>query len=221
MDDFVAKLEAERILADVPKERVFRLSDSGEISSLDELYSALRSMDDGVFSHHVNSGKNDFGNWVRDVHKDYRLANHLFSSSTKEGCLIAVRARLYELERALEPAKSLLLLPAPPQEEEKAAQLEERLLKIGDIISPEAASIAAGDTIEIMQEERGLITGFFSDMKSVFSMEGFAGFASEFRRMFARERSESPDEFVKSLGASMRDDCDKDRIISHLKQVYK
>ncbi|MBI5881153.1 hypothetical protein HZB90_03420 [archaeon] len=220
MDDFVAKLEAERILADVPGERVFRLRDSAEIGNLEDLYSALRSMPEDIFSHHVNNEKNDFGNWIRDVHKDYRLANSLFSSTTKEECLIAVGQRIYELEKSLEPAKSLLLLPAPAKEGKEAAPLEERLMNINDIISPEAASIAAGDTIEI-EEERGLITGFFADMQSVFSRDGFAGFASELKGIFVSEKVESPGEFVKSLSASGDEGADKDRIIDHLKRVYR
>jgi len=222
MDDFVAKLEAERILADVPQERVFRLRDSAEIGSLEDLYAALRSMDDGVFSHHVDGSKNDFGNWIRDVHKDYRLANSLFSSATKEECLIAVGSRLYELEKSLEPGKSLLLLPAPSLEEKGAAPLEERLLKIEDIISPEAASIATGDTIEVEPKERGFITGFFSDMQSVFSRDGFAGFTSEFKGIFVSGKdAPAEDSFAKDLDASDRDDEEKDRIIEHLKRVFK
>jgi hypothetical protein len=226
MADCLARLDAERMLADVPADKVFRMGDSSTIKNLEELYDTLQTVTEDVFGSHVDSSKNDFGNWVRDVHKDYRLANSLFSCATKEECVNALGIRLYELEKCLEPA--VALLPAPAQVEHAAASeselLEERLMKVEDLLPPaEAASIFLEEP-ESSAADVGtaLVTGFFSEMASVFSAEGMSRVASDIKGMFRREDSASTDDdFIKDLALSVQDDGSKDRIISHLKKVYK
>lgn len=108
--------EDRRIEENVPEEKAFRLVNGAYIKNLNELYSALMNADEQVFRHHVNESRNDFGNWVKDVHKDYRLANSIFLAQDREECAKAVRDRLYESEKSAEdgrPQEPKVLLPAP------------------------------------------------------------------------------------------------------------
>ncbi|MBW2967616.1 hypothetical protein KY362_03960 [Candidatus Woesearchaeota archaeon] len=111
-----------RIKEDVPQDKAFRLANGSYIKNLNELYSALLKADDAVFSHHVTESRNDFGNWVKDVHKDYRLANSIFRAQDKESAARAVKDRLYELEKtvdARQKTQSVALLPSPASETKK------------------------------------------------------------------------------------------------------
>ncbi len=109
----------EDLLGSVPTEKSFRLNNGGSISSLRQLYSALQNMDQGVFTHHVNDSRNDFGSWVKDIHKDYRLANALFNSESKKECAAAVSNRIYELEKISEPKTQKVAAPDTSQIETK------------------------------------------------------------------------------------------------------
>lgn len=95
--------ESSRMLGSVQEEHAFRIKDGESIRSLKELYTALQAMEHDVFRHHCNEERNDFGNWIKDVHKDYKLANSLFSSKTKEEFTRAVGSRIYDLEKAIAP----------------------------------------------------------------------------------------------------------------------
>jgi hypothetical protein len=105
--------EARRMLGEVPNGRRFMLKDGAVLSSVRELYRSLKSMDEDVFSHHVRDGRNDFGNWVKDVFKDYQLANDLFASKTKSECLSRVGSRIYQLEKMTAAPDKVVLRPAP------------------------------------------------------------------------------------------------------------
>ncbi len=67
---------------EVPRDMSFYLYGGGTLKSIEELASALKTMDDEVFLHHVHSGKNDFANWIRDVFSDRKLANKLYILET-------------------------------------------------------------------------------------------------------------------------------------------
>jgi hypothetical protein len=86
------------LLKDVKGEEAFRLLDGSVITNLEQLYLRFKGMDAAVFSHHVNSQKNDFGNWIKDVYKDERLANELFLATDKGSCAKAVARRILELK---------------------------------------------------------------------------------------------------------------------------
>ena len=55
----------------------FKLTDGTILKNLKDLLEALRSMEEGVFAHHVNEYRNDFANWVRDVFDEQALADIL------------------------------------------------------------------------------------------------------------------------------------------------
>ncbi len=159
-----ALADAEKMMGDVHPDSVFSLRDGSEIKSLKELYSRLQGMDDSVFSHHVNDERNDFSNWVRDVHKDYRLANSLGSSRSREDALKAVGDRLYELKNVVYKRKSRAV-----SETETAAERLEKILteaaqaKVKELrkkkqdsgSDPSVVDLATGRSVVIKQDKGG------------------------------------------------------------------
>lgn len=69
---------------DAKPEHYFRLRDGRVVKNLSELVEALRNMSDDVFRHHVNSDRNDFYNWIRDIFKDGVLAHRVRNSRTQQ-----------------------------------------------------------------------------------------------------------------------------------------
>ncbi|PIN70147.1 hypothetical protein COV93_02725 [Candidatus Woesearchaeota archaeon CG11_big_fil_rev_8_21_14_0_20_43_8] len=67
----------------VSPSQYFRLKNGSEIRNLNELFGAVKTMDDMDFSHHVNEVKNDFAVWVRDVLKENWLADDLSRTSSR------------------------------------------------------------------------------------------------------------------------------------------
>jgi len=76
----ILKKDAERLLANVPEEYVFRCHDGRTFRNMEELGQAFRSMGDEGFTYHANAEKNDFSNWVKNVIKDDKLARDLAKS---------------------------------------------------------------------------------------------------------------------------------------------
>jgi hypothetical protein len=66
-----------QVLGEAPQEARFVVSDGRIVKDFKELADALHDMSTDVFRHHVNDGKNDFSNWVRDVFGDAELAEDL------------------------------------------------------------------------------------------------------------------------------------------------
>ncbi|HII72141.1 TPA: hypothetical protein HA265_05285, partial [Candidatus Woesearchaeota archaeon] len=98
----MVKLEELKILEKVPSGKEFRLHDGDTIESVVGLYHILQRLDPEVFSFHVTGDKNDFGNWIRGVQRDYLLANALAPGMTQEDCLNTVAKRIYDLRKATE-----------------------------------------------------------------------------------------------------------------------
>jgi hypothetical protein len=221
-----AQIEAQRLLADVHSDFVFRMKDGSQIKNLKELYSALQYAGPELFSHHVNSERNDFGNWIKDVHKDYKLANRLFSSSTKEECAKAVRDRISEIESSMSPKESVLLLP-PPQEVSPQTLLEERLLEQDpkaqvSSIFKEIEELSRADldpAVQAAAYKKPLMSGFVSSLKElsvVFDASSWKGFAADMKSMVSSGKG-----FAKDIKAKAADDTKKDVMLSHLKKVYR
>ena len=55
----------------------FFLTGGQECKNVPELAYALRKMSDQDFEKHVQFGRNDFANWIRDVFQDHELANDI------------------------------------------------------------------------------------------------------------------------------------------------
>ena len=90
----ITKDVAEKRLADVSDEVVFRCYDGQILSNLEELENALSDMPNETYGHHVSEEKNDFSTWVRDIIEDEKLANDLKKAVTKEQAAKAVSSRI-------------------------------------------------------------------------------------------------------------------------------
>jgi len=88
------KEQAEKFLFKVPEEYVFWCHDGTIFRDMKDLAESLAAMSDDVFAHHVNSEKNDFCKWVRDVIKDEKLANDLVIVTNRTQTAECVAARL-------------------------------------------------------------------------------------------------------------------------------
>jgi hypothetical protein len=77
------KQEANRFLANVPEEYVFRCCDGTILRNVKELGDTFKTMTDEAYVFHANKEKNDFANWVRDVIKDERLAKDLQKATNR------------------------------------------------------------------------------------------------------------------------------------------
>ncbi|MEM4710805.1 MAG: DUF5752 family protein, partial [Candidatus Woesearchaeota archaeon] len=60
-------------------------------SNLRELYNILSIISDDVFYYHVNSEKNDFANWIRDILKNYGLADKIYGLKTRSEILSVLK----------------------------------------------------------------------------------------------------------------------------------
>ena len=78
------KAVEEDFLVNVHDDKRFWLCDGGVLSNLVELRDALKFMNDGVFTYHVNTERNDFSNWIRDVIGDRELASSIVGMKEKQ-----------------------------------------------------------------------------------------------------------------------------------------
>jgi hypothetical protein len=90
----ISKEEANMRLGDVPDEKRFWCQDGKVVKNLKELEKALDGMGDETFHHHSGKGRSDFGNWVRDVVGDNKLANDLSKAKSRIRASKAVEQRI-------------------------------------------------------------------------------------------------------------------------------
>lgn len=95
------------ILADVSQEHSFITKSGKVIRNLQELHNSVKNMDDDEFRHHVNDHRNDFHNWVRDVHEDGKLAGRLREAKTKHQVARHIKRRIKEHKKQSEVAKDV------------------------------------------------------------------------------------------------------------------
>jgi hypothetical protein len=88
------KKQAQKFLAKVPEEHIFWCHDGSVFRDMKELADGLAAMSDDIFAHHLNSEKNDFSNWVRDVIGDKQLANDLALVTSRVQTTECVATRL-------------------------------------------------------------------------------------------------------------------------------
>ena len=93
------KVNAKKLLADVPEQKRFWCHDGKLLNNMAELEMALKQMIDETFRYHVNQNKNDFSTWVRDVIGDEELAGDLQDSSTHAQAAKYVSDRILQLKR--------------------------------------------------------------------------------------------------------------------------
>lgn len=88
----------EDILKDVKEDHHFMLLGGKRLKNLHQLHDELESMEAHVYNHHVSSKRNDFHNWVNDVHQDKKLATALKKIKHREEALQVVRNRINEVQ---------------------------------------------------------------------------------------------------------------------------
>jgi len=91
------KLDVEKLLGDVPDENVFRCYDGSIYRNMRELRDGLETLSDETFAFHVRAERNDFGNWVRDIIGDEKLARDLIKTRNKLQSAKSVAERIRSL----------------------------------------------------------------------------------------------------------------------------
>lgn len=67
-------------------------SKSGQVlKDIEDLFKCIKNISNEDFSHHVNSEKNDFANWVNDILLDKNFASALRKASSKDKMIEVVR----------------------------------------------------------------------------------------------------------------------------------
>ncbi|MBN1367088.1 MAG: hypothetical protein JW967_04105 [Dehalococcoidales bacterium] len=95
----IPKERSQKLLAKVPEEHIFWCYGGTTFRDLKEMAEGLVAMSDDVFAYHVNSEKNDFYNWVRDVIEDNELANALLRAASRLQAAECVATRITLLNR--------------------------------------------------------------------------------------------------------------------------
>ncbi len=94
----ISRIDAIRFLTNVPNDKAFWLKGGRILNNLRELQLELITMPDDIFTFHVNSEKNDFSNWVKDVIGDEKLAIDLKKAKNKIASANAVKRRILFLD---------------------------------------------------------------------------------------------------------------------------
>ena len=81
-------------LKDVSGDKVFWCHDGRVVRNMAELANALKEMPNDVFEYHLNSEKNDFSTWVREVIGDTALSGQLSRVASQATALKKVEMRL-------------------------------------------------------------------------------------------------------------------------------
>ncbi len=97
----VSKAQAKQWLSSVPGDKVFYCVNGEVYNNLADLKSALDRLQNDHFVYHVNSEKNDFGNWIRDVIGDQKLAQDIRGCKTRDETLSILDGRVAFLTKRL------------------------------------------------------------------------------------------------------------------------
>jgi len=98
-------------LKKVKPEHAFQLIDGGELRNLEELAHMLEGMNHQTFQHHVNTQRNDFYNWIKDVIQDEELAKRIRFLKSRLLMRSVIQDRIEELGGIEEPEEAPELAP--------------------------------------------------------------------------------------------------------------
>lgn len=80
----VSRVRVYNLTRDIPDNKHFVLANGQPVKNVAELAAILDQLEDHVFNHHVNSDRNDFHNWVKDVFEDVELARKIAGINDKK-----------------------------------------------------------------------------------------------------------------------------------------
>ena len=122
----------EGALGDVSSKHHFIVKNGTRIKNLRELYTSIQSMDDITFNHHVNDFKNDFHNWVRDIHKDNKLASDLLKAKSRKEMEGELKKRIQELQDVKEEVKAAeaKIVKKDPRKQRRKRKIAEKPMKV-------------------------------------------------------------------------------------------
>lgn len=86
-------------LRELEGDKCFWINNGPVIKNLYELRDALKVIDEGIFSYHVNGEKNDFYNWVKYAVQDDILAERLGGLKTREEMARIIENRIKKLRQ--------------------------------------------------------------------------------------------------------------------------
>jgi len=89
--------QTDKLLDKVPEESIFRCHDGRTFRNIKELAEGLDAMSNDTFAYHVNSEKNDFSEWVREVIGDEKLAGDMAKTTNRTQVAKCVNTRLASL----------------------------------------------------------------------------------------------------------------------------
>jgi hypothetical protein len=90
----LGKEKAQKLLAEVEQEYVFRCHDGKVLRSMQELGEALSVMTDETYSYHWNTEKKDLSNWVSGIIGDKQLARDLEKADSQSLAAWEVATRM-------------------------------------------------------------------------------------------------------------------------------
>ena len=103
----------------------FYCNDGSVFKSVDEFMSALKTMGEQTFHHHVSPQRNDFAIWIRHVFHEEQLADALERAKERAGMLT-------ELDKFFHPTASTRIERELPIEEKLKLRLIELRKKISE-----------------------------------------------------------------------------------------
>ncbi len=80
--------------AELAPEQYFTLCNGENLKSIQDLAKQIEGLDEGHYSHHVTTEKNDFANWVSGVFEEQELAETLRASETQQESHVALLKHL-------------------------------------------------------------------------------------------------------------------------------
>lgn len=110
----------QNVLGDVKPEHYFITKKGKTLKNLEELHNHMAVIEEDEFRHHVNDKKNDFHNWVRDVHKDKILATNLLKAKTRVQTAMHIKNRIQEHKAQIEAAQIAKIVQETAINEEEA-----------------------------------------------------------------------------------------------------
>ena len=84
------------LFIDVTPEKYFVLCDGRQIKNYRELADILQTINDDMFSYHVNDTRNDFSNWINDVFREEDLAKKIHSIRNRMEMSLELYKHMFE-----------------------------------------------------------------------------------------------------------------------------